>query len=152
MHGSWLIVLRRYLLAIALGNLAWEFLQLPLYTIWHEGTPGEIVFAAIHCAAGDVLIAGAALLSALLILADGSWPLARYRIVAGAAVIGGLAYTIFSEWLNTEIRGSWAYSEWMPKLPLIRSGLAPVAQWVLIPPAAFWWAKRTISQGHHTRK
>lgn len=43
--GDWLMVLRRYVVAIALGNLSWEFAQLPLYTIWHEGTPGEIVFA-----------------------------------------------------------------------------------------------------------
>src|SRR3546814_3558185 len=33
--GEWLSVLRRYLAVIAVGNLAWEFAQLPLYTIWH---------------------------------------------------------------------------------------------------------------------
>src|SRR3546814_8883510 len=46
--GEWLSVLRRYLAVIAVGNLAWEFAQLPLYTIWHGGTPREIAFAALH--------------------------------------------------------------------------------------------------------
>jgi len=81
MHGAWLTAPRRYLLAIVGGNLAWEFLQLPLYTIWHEGTPGEIVFAAVHCTAGDVLIAESALLAAILIVADGRWPLLLHRQV-----------------------------------------------------------------------
>ena len=54
--GGWLTALRRYVVVIGLGNLAWEFAQLPLYTIWHEGSLGEIVFAAIHCTGGDLLI------------------------------------------------------------------------------------------------
>src|SRR6266481_6232807 len=31
-----LIVFGRYLLAILLGNLLWEFAQLPLYTVWRN--------------------------------------------------------------------------------------------------------------------
>jgi hypothetical protein len=71
--GAWLLVLRRYLLAIVLGNLVWELAQLPLYTIW-------VLFAALHCAAGDVLIASAALLACLLVPANGSWPYWRYWV------------------------------------------------------------------------
>lgn len=142
--GNWLSVLRRYFLAIALGNLIWEFAQLPLYTVWHQGTAREIVFAAVHCAGGDVLIAGVSLLAALMVVGAGRWPHARFRVVALAAILGGLAYTVFSEWLNTEIRGSWAYSEWMPTLPLIGAGLSPFAQWMIVPIVAFWWARRPL--------
>jgi len=137
--------LRRFFLASALGNLVWEFAQLPLYTIWHEGSAREIVFAAIHCTGGDILISGAALLAALMILGNSRWPHARFRSVASAAIIGGLAYTIFSEWLNTEIRGSWAYSEWMPTLPLIGAGISPFAQWIVVPILAFWCARRPFA-------
>lgn len=143
--GAWLTAVRRYVVVIGLGNLAWEFAQLPLYTIWHEGSLGEIVFAVLHCTGGDLLIATSALLGALMIAGDGRWPYARFRVVAAITVLGGLAYTVFSEWLNTEIRGSWAYTEWMPTLPLIGSGLAPLAQWLLVPPLALWWAKRSLS-------
>lgn len=138
MSGDWLTVFRRYVAAIALGNLAWEFAQLPLYTIWHQGTPREIVFAAVYCTAGDLLIASTALLGALIVAGDGRWPHARFKLVAVLAVAGGLAYTAFSEWLNTENRGSWAYTGLMPTLPLIGSGLAPLAQWVLVPSLALW--------------
>jgi len=146
-EGDWLTVFRRYVVAIALGNLAWEFAQLPLYTIWHDGTPGEIVFAAVHCTGGDLLIAITALLGALIVAGDRRWPHARFRTVAAIAVGGGLSYTVFSEWLNTEIRGTWAYTAWMPTLPLIGSGLAPLAQWMLIPPLALWWAGRGLAVG-----
>lgn len=142
---DWLSLLRRYVVAVGLANLAWEFAQLPLYTIWHEGSPGEIVFAAAHCTAGDLLIASLALLGALVVAGDRRWPHARFSVVAAITVVGGLAYTVFSEWLNTEIRGSWAYTEWMPTLPLIGSGLAPVAQWLLVPSFALWWARRGLS-------
>lgn len=39
-RGSWLTVLRRYLGAMALGSLVWEFAQMPFYTLWESGTPG----------------------------------------------------------------------------------------------------------------
>jgi len=138
--GDWFPALRRFFLVSALGNLIWEFAQLPLYTIWYEGSRGEIAFAAIHCTGGDMLISGASLFAALMILGNGRWPHARFRRVASATIIGGLAYTIFSEWLNTEIRGSWAYSEWMPTLPLIGAGISPLAQWIVVPVLAFWCA------------
>jgi hypothetical protein len=143
--GDWLSALRRFFLASALGNLVWEFAQLPLYTVWREGTTRDIMAAAVHCTGGDILISGASLLAALNILGDGRWPHAKFNSVASATLVGGLAYTIFSEWLNTEIRGSWAYSEWMPTLPLIGAGLSPFAQWIIVPMAAFWWARRPFA-------
>jgi hypothetical protein len=144
--GAWLRVLRRYLFAILIGNLAWEFAQLPLYAIWHKGTAGEIIFAALHCTAGDVLIAASALLAPVVIAGDGRWPHARFWSVAVIAVGIGLAYTVFSEWLNTEIRGSWAYAAWMPTLPLVGTGISPLLQWMVVPSLAFLWAKRDISR------
>lgn len=126
-HGSWLLVVRRYVACIAIANLVWEFAQLPLYTLWYEGTVGEIVFAAVHCTGGDILIAGASLLGSLIVLGTGRWPHERYLEVAALTFLSGLGYTIFSEWLNTEIRGSWAYSDLMPTVPIIDSGLSPLA-------------------------
>ena len=141
--AGWLPVLRRYFAFVAIANLAWETAQLPLYTIWSEGTPGDIAFAALHCTAGDVLIAGASIVAALLLVGTGQWPSERYRAVAAAALVAGLGYTVFSEWLNTEIRGNWAYAYFMPTLPVIGTGLAPFVQWIAVPLAAFWWARRS---------
>ena len=49
------------------------------------------------------------------------------------AVAFGIAYTIYSEWLNTTVRQSWAHSPLMPVLPLIGTGLSPILQWLVVP-------------------
>ena len=56
-QGAWLLSLRAYFGLILVGNLIWETLQLPLYTIWTAGTPSERAFAVLHCTLGDLLIA-----------------------------------------------------------------------------------------------
>ena len=65
-QSDWLRAFRIYFGTIAIGNLAWESLQLPLYTIWTAGTFGEQVFAVVHCTGGDMLIALAGLVVAML--------------------------------------------------------------------------------------
>ncbi|MCT9000274.1 hypothetical protein [Chelativorans intermedius] len=137
----WLLTMRRYFLFVAVANLAWEVLHLPLYTLWAEGTAGDAAFAALHCTGGDLLIALSSLMLALFLAGDSDWPQHRYRTVAGLAIIFGFVYTVFSEWLNTVIRESWAYSELMPVIPGIEIGLSPLAQWIVIPLLGFWWAR-----------
>ena len=144
---QWLPVLRRYLLFILAGNLVWKVLHLPLYTIWEEGTTAELAFAVVHCTGGDVLIALSSLVLALMLIGDGRWPAHRYFVVSTLAIIFGVAYTIFSEWLNIEVRESWAYSDLMPLIPVIDTGLSPVLQWIILPVLGFWWAYRTYR--HH---
>lgn len=145
---AWLTALRRYMAVIVPANLAWETTHVPLYTIWRKGSWSEITFAVLHCTGGDVLIAGASLLGALLLLGSARWPNDRYLAVAMLTVGIGVAYTIFSEWLNTQVRASWTYSDFMPTLPLTGTGLSPLAQWIVIPLAAFWWARRRASTMH----
>ncbi len=138
---DWLAAFRRHLGAVAAGNLAWEFAHLPLYTLWRTGTPGEIASAALHCTLGDVLIAACSLVVALLVLGSPEWPRRRFAPVAFAAIAVGLGYTVFSEAANLA-RGAWAYSELMPTLPWLGTGLSPMAQWLLIPTASLAWACR----------
>ena len=133
-------------------NLIWEIAQLPLYTIWHTGNPGDIAFAVLHCTAGDLLIAAASLLAALLLLGHSGSPTERYGAVPISAVVAGIAYTIFSEWLNTEIRRNWAYSDLMPTLPWTGTGLSPLAQWIVVPAASFRWLARTVRRTQQIRK
>lgn len=140
---TWLVALRRYMTFIALANLLWEIAHLPLYTLWQTGSSGEMAFAVIHCAGGDVLIASSSLLGALLLFGHGHWPKERYVAVAAITVVTGLGYTVFSEWLNVAVRGNWGYTDLMPIVPPIGSGLSPLAQWIVIPLGAFWWARRT---------
>jgi len=142
--GEWHGALRRYVAVIATGNLVWEFLHMPLYTIWQEETPGKIVFAALHCTGGDILIALSSLTAALLLVGSGMWPAGRFRAVAALTVLLGVSYTIFSEWLNIVVRAAWTYSDLMPVVSLFgfEVGLSPLFQWIVVPSAAFWWARR----------
>lgn len=142
---DWLIALRGYFSVIVVGNLVWESLQLPLYTIWKEGSRGENLFAVAHCTGGDLLIATSSLIGALLFFGTKEWPQQRFARVAAATIAIGVAYTGFSEWLNVSVRRSWAYSDWMPVLPIAGGiGLSPLLQWVVIPALALWCATRRI--------
>jgi hypothetical protein len=143
----WRAFLARYLPGMAAANLAWEVAQLPLYPIWAEEPPGSVLYAVAHCTAGDVLIAGSALLLAMCLAAPRGFPergLVRAVIVA---TLVGLAYTAFSEWLNTAVRASWAYAPSMPIVPFIGVGLTPFLQWLLLPPAVLFIAFRRQGLG-----
>lgn len=130
----------RFLAAMAAGNLLWEVAQVPLYTPWVDGSWGQIGYAVLHCAVGDMMIAGICLLLSLAVLGRNAWPLQRFGAVAAATVLLALSYTIFSEWLNTEVCESWAYREAMPRLPVLGTGLTPVLQWIVVPLLGFRWA------------
>jgi hypothetical protein len=130
---TWLRAVARYLIVTGVLDLAWETAQLPLYTIWTTGTLAERAFAVVHCTGGDVLIAGATLLAAHMLIGTRQWPSRPSDGTALATVALGVAYTVFSEWLNTEVKGSWTYSELMPIVPLIGTGLSPLLQWIVVP-------------------
>ena len=142
--GCWLNVLRSYLLFSVGANFIWEIVHLPLYTIGQTGSLHELAFAVAHCTAGDLLIAGGALMGSLLLFGTRGWPNERFFLVASLTVLVGIGYTLFSERRNTE-RGSWTYSTLMPVVPMIGIGFSPLVQWIVIPAAAFWWARRRLT-------
>ncbi|MBX6376609.1 MAG: hypothetical protein IRZ13_20575 [Acetobacteraceae bacterium] len=149
-RSDWLRALRIYLAVIAVGNLVWESLHLPLYTIWWTGTVGENAFAVFHCTLGDLLIALSALTLSLVLAGGPHWPVTRFRRVAALTLAFGVAYTGFSEWLNVVVRTSWAYSELMPLVPMpggFRVGVSPLLQWMFVPLLAFWRVRRNAG-GH----
>ena len=129
-----------------MGKLFWETAQLPLYTLWRTEPVRSIVRAALHCTAGDVVIAMAALVIALASVGNARWPDERMVVVAVAVVAIGVVYTIGSEYLNTVLRRSWSYTESMPTLPWIATGLAPLAQWVVVPAFALIAPRRSARQ------
>lgn len=130
--AAWLAALRWYFSVVIAGNLTWEFAQMPLYTLWRTGSPRDIVLAALHCTGGDILIAGASLVGSLLLIGTADWPHARWRAVGIANVLLGFGYTTWSEHVSTA-RGLWTYSDLMPLLPMSGLGLAPLAQWLVVP-------------------
>jgi len=139
---DWVTALRRYFLYSAAGHLAWETAHIPLYTIWVEGTWGEIGFAILHCTGGDLLIAMSTMLLALFVVGRAAWPLEHRLRVLAVAVILGVAYTVYSEWLNIVVRAAWAYRDIMPVVPILDAGLTPLLQWIVVPTVAYVAAAR----------
>lgn len=131
---------------VAVANLVWEFAHLPFYTLWETGTTSEIIFAAVHCTGGDILIALSSIMLALFLAGNSSWPSARGLPVITLTLISGLGYTVFSEWLNIAVRQAWAYRDLMPVIPIIGTGLSPILQWIIIPLAGFYFALRPESR------
>ncbi len=137
---AWHQALRRYLVVSFLAHLIWEILQLPFYTVWTTGTLAQQAFAVVHCTIGDTMIAGLSLLLALALFARPTWPSTGVVRVFVAGLAIGVAYTVYSEWLNVSVRRSWAYSDLMPVVPVLGTGLAPLLQWLVVPTLAQWVA------------
>lgn len=142
---SWLGALRTFLLVSGAIHLAWEVVQGPLYTIWWTGTAAEIAFAILHCTAGDLVILTSSLVAALVVFGQG-WPVSptSFRKVMLATITIGVAYTVYSEWVNVNVRGTWAYTAWMPRVPPFGTGLTPLLQWVVVPSLAFVVVRRRV--------
>ena len=139
--GGW------YLAMSAPLHVVWEFAHMPLYAVWHTGTPLEIVYNGLHCAIGDLMIAASSLLLAVVLIGREQWPSDRWWAVVVTAGTLGVGYTIFSEWHNVFVLRSWAYGDLMPRLPGIGIGLSPLLQWLVIPPLAFWLTYRRVHIG-----
>jgi hypothetical protein len=77
-----------YLALAGAGHFLWETAQLPLYTIWSTGTRLDILFAVIHCTAGDLLITVFALAFAALAARIGRWPFFGNRMALTAILLG----------------------------------------------------------------
>jgi hypothetical protein len=143
---DWLTTIRRYLIASIVGHLVWETVQLPLYTLWSRGTAREIGFAVMHCSSADLLIATTALTIALVTVGFSAWPGRRFVAVLATTVIVSASYTIYSEYMNTVVRQSWAYAASMPTLPWLGTGVSPLAQWMIVPALALTWAGRRATR------
>jgi len=153
-EDNWPRALRAYLVATALGHLAWETLHLLLYMIWAAGSWAGNAFAVVHCAGGDMLIATMTLVLALAVLGDRAWPARGFGRVLAATIAMGVGYTVFSEWLNVVVRTSWAYSDLMPVVRFagLEVGLSPLAQWVAVPLLAFACVRRSANNKAQRRE
>jgi len=135
--------LQLVMLALPL-HLLWEIAQFPLYTVWHEGDWTYILYGLVHCTLGDMMI----LLSVFWLLA--LLNRSRYWVYASPVAVNamlftvlGVGYTIYSEIVNTRIKGTWGYTELMPIIPVFEVGGMPFLQWLLISPVLLWLMRLT---------
>jgi Na+/H+-dicarboxylate symporter len=56
----------------------------------------------------------------------------------------GIALTVGFEYYYTEISLRWTYSELMPRVPPLGTGLSPLIQWIVIPLLVVSLTRRVI--------
>ncbi|MBS0455985.1 MAG: hypothetical protein JSS44_01465 [Proteobacteria bacterium] len=147
---SWIFIVRSYLPRLMLCSLVWEIAQMPLYTMRAEPRLRSFAFAVAHCTVGDAVIGTSALIMALTLSRAGErtiWPRKR---IGWLMILLAIAYTLPSERINLA-DGNWAYSTWMPVVPWVDVGLAPVMQWTIVPLVTWWWANRQPFRAHGFR-
>lgn len=125
-------------------NFPWEFLQVPFFAEMPAMAHWDAIIFCTRAALGDVLIALIAFWVVAALRRQRGWLLRPdARSILGFIAVG-IVITIGLEWHATEIQQRWQYAEWMPTLPLLGTGLAPLMQWLVLPPLIIWLARRQL--------
>jgi hypothetical protein len=125
-RAAWRFVARGYLPWLAAMSVGWEIAQ---------------------CTLGDILIGTAALLLALVVLRQRALARWHWRRIAALTTLFGIAYTVFSEWMNVTVLRSWTYTDSMPIVQLGETGigLTPLLQWIVVPVLSLRLARRQLA-------
>ncbi len=125
-----------------LGHFAWELLQAPLFSSLDEASHFDGIAICLRATIGDLGIALAAFWAAAVVGGGRGWIGAfRPRPVATFFAVG-LILTVGIEAASAQILNRWTYAPEMPRLPILGTGLAPIAQWLVVPSLALWYLKR----------
>jgi hypothetical protein len=115
---------------------AWEMLQAPFFTGMPPGWAAATAVCALATLGDGVLVALVATAGALL-YRDGRWfvppSASRYAVVVGIAVV----LQIVVEWVMVHGLDRWGYAPSQPVLPVVRVGLLPVVQPIVLLPLVF---------------
>jgi hypothetical protein len=127
-------------------NFFWEMIQSPLYEDVERKPYEEILTSRLHCTLGDVAILLGAYWIVALATGDRLWVLhGRVRDIAAFTALG-LGYTVVSEWINVDLRSAWGYAVAMPRVTWLGTGLAPLVQWMVLPPLIAVVSRRLATQ------
>jgi hypothetical protein len=105
-------------------HTTWEFLQDPLYAGLATRVHAEVRSICLKAAAGDVGITLVAFSAAALVARSRLWFVRPSLAAVAAWFLTGVAITLALEGRATA-GGAW--------IPLLRVGLAPLAQWIAVP-------------------
>jgi hypothetical protein len=128
-------------------HFVWELIQAPLYECFRDTHYYTVVLLIIRATLGDVLISLAAFWSASLAVSSRFWILDEGREGLWVFLGMGMLITIIFEALATGPLNRWEYTDAMPVLPILGTGLAPVAQWILLPLLQLWFVRRQLLGG-----
>jgi len=125
-------------------NLAWEVWQVPYFRGMADQSHWLGVKTCTQATFGDAGIALAAFWVTTLFARTRSWTMQPRRSDIAIFIGVGLAATIFIETLSIGVLERWTYSDAMPRLPILGTGLLPLLQWLAVPPLVLWFVRRQI--------
>jgi hypothetical protein len=125
-------------------HFVWEFVQVPTYTGMAELPHWEAIKLCLSATFGDVGFALTAFWVACLAARRRDWILRPTRFSATIFVAVGIVLTVGFEYYYTNISLRWTYSELMPLVPPLGTGLSPLLQWFVVPLLVIWLTRRHL--------
>ena len=125
-------------------NLPWELWQVPYFRGMADAPHWLGVKVCMQATFGDMGMALTAFWIAAVFARTRSWILRPRKRDISIFVGAGVLTTILFEILATGPLKRWAYTDAMPRVPIIGTGLLPLLQWLLIPPLLLWFVRRQI--------
>ena len=133
-------------------NFAWEILQAPLYAGMADMPHAQVTRACLQATGGDAVIMLIAYGSVAVVSRSRRWidAASGRQLVLFTAI--GMSITVAIEWLATHGYwiGKWSYLSRMPLVPGTGIGVAPLLQWVVLPPLTVWFVRRQLAHGQAT--
>jgi hypothetical protein len=123
-------------------NLPWELWQVPFFRGMADQPHWLGVKACTQATFGDAGIALTAFWVTAFFARSRGW-ISQPRRSDIAIFIGvGLVATIIFETLAIGVLERWAYSDSMPRLSILGTGLLPLLQWLVLPALVLWFVRR----------
>lgn len=122
-------------------HFVWEMWQIPFFLEMADAPHSEVVGLCTKAAVGDAVMATIAYIMGALIARRVNWLLVPKMRPLLMYFATGLVFTVILEYRATEIADRWQYSELMPRLPLLNTGLIPLLQWVLLPLVTLYFSQ-----------
>jgi len=125
-------------------NFVWEFLQAPTYAGMVELGHWDGIKLCTGATVGDVGFALTAFWVTSLVARSRGWILQPTSSQMLVFIGVGVALTVGFEYYYTNISLRWTYSELMPLVPPLGTGLSPLLQWLFIPLLVVWFTRRQL--------
>jgi hypothetical protein len=115
-------------------NFVWEIWQAPLFKSMDSLTHSEATLQCTLATLGDVVILLVAFWIIALITKSRRWIVHPKTIQVIGFIAIGVVITVVIEAIAIHVLNRWQYATVMPILPILGTGIAPILQWLIIPP------------------
>lgn len=127
-------------------NFVWEMWQVPFFENTSYMPHWEGVKFCTRATLGDVAITLLAFWTVAAFRRSRAWILRPgWGEIMGFLAIG-LLITVGIEAIAVNRLHLWEYGDAMPTLPVLGTGLLPLAQWIILPLLTVWFVRRQLQQ------